>query len=348
MTLSDTSSPPKVPVDKHVDGGGHGIHLAALRVPLAMKLIGANVAIVTAFVVALSFLDMRVSTGVVTFAIGAMVTHAGLVIIALRPIHALESVARRVFDGDLAARVAPSIVADGRIRQVGVSFNILLDSLETDRARMRRLARDVVEASDREHAALARELHDTTAQHAAGLFLQLAAAARDARDSVMAARLQVARDAAEGIVEEIRELSYTVHSTVLDDLGLEAALKWLARHAAKGTVIEFDIETSLEARRLFPAAESALFRVAREAMFNAARHSSARRVAVSLEPSDSHIHLRVSDDGRGFDVAVAMRDEASGRGLAAMRERLALVNGILSIESAADTGTTVTATVPIR
>ncbi len=346
--MPDVFWPPTVPVNQLREREDSGLRLAALRLPLVLKLIGANVAIIAVFVLTLSLFGVRVSTGLGTLALGAVVMHAGMVIIALRPIRELESVARRVFDGDIAARVAPSIVADGRIQQVGVSFNTLLDSLEADRARMRRLARDVVEGSDREHAALARELHDTTAQRAAGLFLQLAAAARDARDPSLAARLEAARDAAAGIVEEIRELSFTVHSTVLDDLGLEAALRWLARHAAKGTAIEFEVDTTLEGRRLPLQTESALFRVAREAMFNAARHASPRRVFVSVAPSASQIVLRVRDDGLGFDVTAAMNDASGRRGLAVMRERLAVVDGALHVESSADRGTTVTATVPIR
>jgi len=327
---------------------GRGIRLAALRVPLTLKLVGANVAIVAVLLAALAVAGVQVSAAVIAIGLIAIVVHAGLVVVALQPIHELESVARRVFQGDFGARVTRSSVADNEVVRVGSMLNTLLDSLVTDRARMRELARDVIDAGDRERAALARELHDSTAQHVAALLFELSAAARDARDPALGERLTVARDSAQSILEEIQLLSHTVHSAVLDDLGLEAALRRLVRDASNGNAIDFDVQMQLGGPRLPRATESALYRVAREAVFNAARHSGARRVRVSLKQLDQQLVLQVHDDGRGFDVGRAMSAEATSRGLAAMRERLALVDGTLRVDSAANAGTTVTASVPIR
>jgi signal transduction histidine kinase len=141
------------------------------------------------------------------------------VFIALRPIRDLDETASRVWDGDLGARVSQSAVADDDVLRVGAMFNILLDSLATDRARMRALASEVIASGDVERAALARELHESTAQRLAALLLQLSAAARDCTDPVLARRLAAARDAAQDLTEEVRFLSQSLHSRVLDDLG---------------------------------------------------------------------------------------------------------------------------------
>jgi signal transduction histidine kinase len=323
-----------------------GIRLAALRVPLVLKLVGANIAIICVLIALALYEGLRVSTpAVVGIAVLAVAAHAALIMVALHPIRELESVARRVWHGDYAARVEQSSVADNEVLRVGSMFNILLDGLESDRARMRELARDVIAAGDRERSALARELHDSTAQRVAALQFELSAAAREASDPLLAQRIMAARDAAEDILEELRQLSQTVHSAVLDDLGLAAALKRLARQAANGNAIDFDVDADGGAR-LSPTVESALYRVAQEAVYNATRHAAPRRVRIHLRRDARQVVLQIHDDGKGFDVPTTI-DRPGSRGLAAMRERLALVDGRLAINSAPSGGTTVTATVPL-
>jgi len=326
-------------------GAPRGVRLAALRVPLVLKLVGANVVMLTALVVLAAYAGFSITPALLGIVALAIVANTAVVLIALHPIRELESVATRVWHGDYAARVEQSAVADNEVLRVGSMFNILLDGLVSDRARMRELARDVIEAGDRERSALARELHDSTAQRVAALQFELSAVAREARDPALAARLEAARAAAAGILEELRQLSHTVHPAVLDDLGLPAALKRLARDAANGTAIDFDVDADIGAGRLPRRVEGALFRVAQEAVYNATRHASPRRVHVHLRRGDAQIVMQIHDDGKGFRVAPTM-DLPSSRGLASMRERLALVDGRLAIDSAPNGGTTVTATVP--
>jgi signal transduction histidine kinase len=315
-------------------------------VPLALKLVGANVAIIVALLMAAPMTGAPVTPGLMELAGLAVVVHAAIVVVALHPIRELESVARRVWRGDYAARVEQSAVADNEVLRVGSMFNILLDGLAADRARMRGLARDVIESGDRERSALARELHDSTAQRVAALQFELSAAARESKDPLLADRLLAARDAAEDILEELRHLSQSVHSAVLDDLGLGAALKRLARDAGNGNAIDFDVDAELGERRLPRNVESALFRVAQEAVYNATRHAAPRCVRLHVRRGESEAVMQIHDDGKGFSVAGAM-DSPNSRGLASMRERLALVDGHLTIASAPSAGTTVTATVPL-
>jgi signal transduction histidine kinase len=178
-----------------------------LRVPLVAKLVGANLLVVALLLAAWLMAGGPLNRAVVVILGTVIAIHLGLVLIALHPVRDLEAVASRVWRGDFGARVEGSSIADNGVLRVGSMFNILLDSLASDQAQMRALATEVIAAGDRERAALARELHDSTAQHVAALLLQLSAAARDADDPALARRLDAARDAAEGILEELRQLS---------------------------------------------------------------------------------------------------------------------------------------------
>jgi signal transduction histidine kinase len=323
------------------------IRLAALRVPLVVKLVGANLAVVALLFAIRSGLSHAGSLALDGAIVFALALYVGLVLIALRPIRDLEAVAERVWQGDFGARVERSTVADQEVLRVGAMFNILLDGLVSDRARMRALAAEVIAVGDRERAVLARELHDSTAQHLAALLLQLSAAARDCTDPALAARLSEMRDAAEEITEEVRLLSHTVHPRVLDDLGLVAALQKLARESSKGTGIDIDVATAGMTRRVSTSGESVLYRVAQEAIRNATRHAAPRHVWLTLHADDTTARLEVHDDGRGFDLrAVDAQGTAGGMGLLSMRERVALVDGSLEINTAPGSGTTVVATIP--
>lgn len=330
----------------HSHAAGQGIRLAALRVPLAVKMVGANLLVVATLLAA-----WLMAGGPVNHTIAALVAlvvgiHLVLVAIALRPIRDLEAVADRVWHGDYGARVERSQVADHEVLRVGSMFNILLDGLATDRAHMRALAAEVISVGDRERAAIARELHDSTAQHVAALLLQLSAAARDAGDPVLANRLREARDSAESILEEVRVLSDTVHPGVLDNLGLEAALRKLARDSSHGNGIDIDVDVGPGVERFSQPVEAVLYRVAQEAVRNATRHAAPRHIRIHLHGSKTAAAVNVHDDGRGFD-AVQAEQTRRGRGLAAMRERLALLDGWLEVKTAKGSGTTISATVPL-
>jgi len=325
--------------------GGGGIRLAALRVPLVAKLVGANLSVVAVLTAAWVASGAVMNTEVLVAIIAVLVLHLVAVAVALRPIQDLEDVASRVWKGDFGARVDQSAVADDQVLRVGAMFNLLLDGLATDRARMRSLAAEVIEVGDRERAALARELHDSTAQRLAALMLQISAAARDAKDPHLAARLSEIRDAAEAVTEEVRLLSHTVHPRVLDDLGLVAALQKLARDASTGTGIDVDVQSNTDGAGIPHPVAAVLYRVAQEAVRNAVRHAAPRRVRVGLHVTSDAATLDVLDDGKGFDLDQAEK-RRSGMGLLSMRERVSLVDGELTIRTAPRDGTAISATVP--
>jgi signal transduction histidine kinase len=211
---------------------------------------------------------------------------------------------------------------------------------------MRQLAMQVISAQDAERARIARELHDSTAQTLAALSFQLSAAARDCADPVCQAGLEGVKALAADALEEVRTLSHSVYPRVLDDLGLPAALGWLARRTREQREMEVEVEAEVPPESIPPAVAAALYRVGQESLVNATKHGAARRVRITLRAVRGTARLEVEDDGAGFDVAEA-ESRRPGMGLFSMRERIALVHGRLEIDSAPGRGTRVTATVPL-
>jgi len=322
----------------------------ALRVPLLGKLAGANLLIVVAaLVVVVAERQGKLpgdAVSILGIALGvSLVVNLGLVHVALRPLSELELTAARVSAGDLGARVADRMLADRDMARVGTTLNTLLDNLTNDRARVRRLAAQVISAQDEERARVARELHDSTAQMLAAVMLQLGVAARENESPALDARIATVRDMVADALEEVRSLSHTIHPRVLDDLGLAAALSWLTRQTREQEAL--DAEAFADDGAPIPRLEATvLYRVAQESLRNAVRHAHAHRVEVWLRRTPTTATLEVVDDGRGFDVRRA-EERRPGMGLFSMRERVGLANGTLSVESTPGRGTRVVATVPL-
>jgi signal transduction histidine kinase len=327
-----------------------GLSERALRVPLLGKLAGANLLIVLAALLAVVAERRSILPGTAVSILGlalglSLVVNFALVYVALRPLTDLEATAARVSGGDLEARVPPSRLADRDMARVGSTLNTLLDRLTEDRERVRRLAAQVISAQDEERARVARELHDSTAQMLAAVMLQLGVAAKENTSPVLEERIGMMRDMVSEAIDEVRSLSHTIHPRVLDDLGLAAALEWIARQTREQEAL--DVEVFADDGPAIPKLPaSVLYRIAQESLRNAVRHSEAHRVELWLRRSPTTATLEVVDDGRGFDVRRA-EERRPGMGLFSMRERVGLVNGTLALVSAPGQGTRVVATVPL-
>ena len=325
---------------------------AVLGVPLLVKIAGAN-ALIVIIAAGLSLglhemngRGMTLASTIMIALVVSLLVNLVLVQVALRPIRDLESTARRVWGGDLEARVAPSLVADRHMTRVGRTINLLLDALTSDRARMRRLASLVITAQDEERSRIARELHDSTAQSLTAIVLQLSAAARDATVPELAERLSEVKEMAGSALEEVRTLSHRVHPRVLDDLGLVAAVRWLARQARDSAGVEVTVDALGKTETITAPVASVLYRVAQEALTNAVRHAAPTSVAIAVQVDAATATLEVADDGCGFDLAEA-EARRPGMGLFSMRERVSLVDGQLDVVSSLGAGTRVVARVPL-
>lgn len=319
------------------------------RVPLSGKLLGANllvaiIALASLFIARTPSETLTQSLVVAVAAVGfSIVGNVALVVVALRPLRELERTAQRVWAGDFTVRARPTQSEDPDLGRVRSAINLLLDGMHHDRARMRRLALHAITVGDRERARVGRELHESSAQWLAGLTLELAAMARDAKDDESRAQLQRMQELAQQVMEQVRQLSETLHPRVLDDLGLAPALQHLARKTSlRGVPTTAD--TSGADAPIPPHVASVLYDVAREAVANAANHASPTQVEVTLVTEQGKARLDVRDDGQGMDVGEA---ERGGFGLFSMRERVALVNGTFELESRPGDGTRVVATVAL-
>lgn len=203
---------------------------------------------------------------------------------------------------------------------------------------------DSLAAMEREREAWVRELHDGTLQRLTAVRMTLAAA-RGAPLERMRVGLENAIEALAGEIADLRLRLMRLRPLALGELGLLEALEGLAvSHGAEGLDVRVHRPTGADGwGRLGPALESALFRVAQEAIANAAEHGGARSVEVRVARRAHAVSLSVTDDGVGFDPHA----DTDGLGLRGLEERIALLGGRLDVSSASATGTTVRARVPL-
>jgi signal transduction histidine kinase len=318
-----------------------------LGVPLEVKLLGANVIILGAAVLVL-FAPARLQSEpltdliivVASLIVGAIVNFT-LVRLALRPINSLQRVAKLVSEGRLSERVPASAVADRQLTHLSATINEMLDSLEAGRDRMRKLGAEVVYAEERERAQVARELHDSVGQTLAAASFQIAAVAHEIGDHNASARLAGVRELLRTALEEIRNVSRSLHPRVATDLGLPTALEALGDATQQRSLIDVQVTVDIAGVTIPSALAATMYRVAQEALRNVERHADAGRATVSLRARPGYVELEVKDDGRGFEGPKEKKRAESG--LATMRERLSLAGGELHIDTAGDRGTRVIA-----
>jgi PAS domain S-box-containing protein len=226
------------------------------------------------------------------------------------------------------------------------SFGALRDITESKRAEesLLDLSRRLIQAHEEERALLARELHDDLTQRLAVLAIDAGRAELAATDRAQALELKSVREGLVRVSEDIHSLAYQLHPSVLDELGLAAALRAECDRLGRQGSIDLALELDPLPAVVDRDAALCLFRVAQEALNNVNRHAGARAASVTLRQMDGGLLLAVRDDGSGFDPATPRK--ARSLGLASMRERVRLVGGTLDVESAPGRGTAIIAWVP--
>jgi signal transduction histidine kinase len=212
----------------------------------------------------------------------------------------------------------------------------------------RRVARDslrrVVAGQELERQRLARELHDETGQALTSILLGLKAVEEARTGAETDAAATQLRELIVGTLQDVRRLAVELRPKALDDFGLVAALERLVSGFSESTGIAVELEASLGDERLPAEVETMLYRIVQEALTNVVKHARASRVSIILIRRDRKVTALVEDDGQGFDGAIERED---GLGLLGMRERVALVDGRLMVESSAGSGTTLAVEVPL-
>ena len=207
-----------------------------------------------------------------------------------------------------------------------------------------RVARDtlrrIVAAQELERQRLARELHDETGQALTSILLGLKQLEGGGSQEAVAAL----RELVVATLQDVRRLAVELRPKVLDDFGLVPALERLTQGFAETTGIAVDLEASAITERLPTEVETAIYRIVQESLTNVVKHARAGRVSVLLTRAEGRIKAVIEDDGTGFDPSAT---DGGGIGLVGMRERIALIDGTLAVESSATTGTTVAVEVPV-
>lgn len=212
----------------------------------------------------------------------------------------------------------------------------------------RRIERDtyrrMVEAQELERRRLARELHDETGQALTSILLGLHALEEKDGEGLPAAAAEL-RELVVQTLHDVRRLAVELRPKALDDFGLVAALERLTGTFSEQTGIAVDLESRLrEDERLPSEIETVLYRIVQEALTNVVKHARAERVSIVLTLRNGFVSAVIEDDGRGLKPG----EDGGGLGLIGMRERVALVDGRLDIESPEEGGTTLVVEVPLR
>jgi signal transduction histidine kinase len=206
------------------------------------------------------------------------------------------------------------------------------------------------ESVEAERARVSQELHDELGQSLTGIKLDLAWLRDHMPAEViggpLGTRLGDALSLVDGTVETVRRISGDLRPGVLDDLGLEAALRWLTRDVGKRSGLAIRLEKGSDLPDLSPPAATAMFRVVQEALTNVARYAPGATVVLRYGVEADSVRMTVTDDGPGFDTE-APRGPREGLGLLGMRERARRHGGELVVTSAPGRGATISLSLPI-
>jgi PAS domain S-box-containing protein len=224
------------------------------------------------------------------------------------------------------------------------------EKLEEYSGKLHMLSHLLVEAQETERRNIARELHDEIGQSLTVMQLNLQAMLQLPGAKALMPRLKENLQVVGHVLEQVHDISFNLRPLILDDLGLEPALRWFTKRQAALVGLRARFHADPLAGRLDPVIETECFRVAQEALTNVVRHARAKTLSVELRQKAGQLHLRVRDDGTGFDVAALREKAAHGAslGLLSMEERAMLAGGGLQVTSGPKGGTEVHAWFPLK
>jgi signal transduction histidine kinase len=240
----------------------------------------------------------------------------------------------------------PALIAGMVIGVAWAAHRIRVGIVQTHEREISALNERLMKAQEQERIRIAGELHDGVMQQMLAVTMMLGTAKRRTSESETKTSLDKIQDKLIQAGTEIRQLSHDLHPPILQEAGLPDALRSHCEQFSASGGIPVACDADDAARDLSRGAALALFRIAQEALANAAKHAHATGIAVRLTRSADVVSLRVSDDGAGFDPGSL--GKRGGLGLVMMRERASQLNGTFEFESAPGHGTTITVVIPFR
>jgi len=264
-----------------------------------------------------------------------------------KPLSQLSEAARAIGKGDFKWEAPPW--AQDEIGNLGVAFNDMSKELKHKEEMREQLMAKVISAQEDERKRIARELHDETGQTLTSMLVSLKVA-EDSIDSPEARnKITELRSLTSTALERVHEMATELRPSILDDMGLVAAIKRYIEDYSINMNIKVDSHISgFEDRRLSPEIETTVYRIIQEALTNIIKHAEAHNVSVVMRLADASLTATVEDDGKGFNNKRAPAQEnGNNLGIFGMNERASLVGGTLTIESAEKAGTTIFLQIPL-
>ncbi|GCE12987.1 HAMP domain-containing sensor histidine kinase [Tengunoibacter tsumagoiensis] len=270
---------------------------------------------------------------------------------SFRPLFRLLFVIREISAGRTQIR-APLSPNDGELHELAHAFNAMLDRLENLRHEQ---AQIIFQTQEDERRRIALELHDEAGQTLTALLIheellqqQLRSLSEDSLSTIVQIELidevQQLMSLTQLTLENIRVLSQQLRPSVLDDLGLAAALRWLADDSQKHLQLEIVLTIEEEAiKGLSKLYETTIFRIAQESLTNVARHAHTSHAWISLRVEEPSLRLTIEDKGCGFQTD----QHYKSTGLFGMRERATQIGGVCEIRSRPGQGTQVSVRLPL-
>ena len=250
---------------------------------------------------------------------------------------------------ELNVEITQRKAAEMALKKSERHYSELLEQSDRLQEQLRQLSRQILSAQEEERRQISRELHDVIAQTLTGINVRLAALSKEAATNTKGLDRNIARTQrlVEKSVDIVHRFARELRPAVLDDLGLIPALHSFLKNFTTRTGIRTHLKAFAGVEHLETARRTVLFRVAQEALTNVGRHAKASRVEVSIQKLPDGISMKITDDGKSFQVERTLHAKAGkSLGLLGMRERLEMVGGKFGIESTPGQGTTITAQVP--
>jgi len=246
----------------------------------------------------------------------------------------------------LAFGICAALLTTHRVIVLERKHDAQRKQIEDNQNNLRRLSNRLLQAQEHERQALSRELHDEVGQMMTALGIELGNIEdlKDADDRSFRERVNDAKRLNGDAMRTIRDLAMGLRPSMLDDIGLEAALQWQGREFSRHTGVPANVEVQGSLDDLNDAQRTCIYRVVQEALTNCARHANAKHVVVSIRNKKGYVVVIVHDDGVGFNAQMTLR---GGLGLLGMQERVKALDGVLDISSEPRGGTTIRVQIPI-
>jgi len=261
-----------------------------------------------------------------------------------RSFSSLQARQTRLLAIALTAGLVLSLASIVYLLRLGEEAQRRYQELARSRTELEALSAQLVDAQETERRSISRELHDEVGQSLGALLVEVGrlAASVPSRNLEIKDRIDKIKSVAETTVQTVRNIALLLRPSMLDDLGLIAALEWQGREVSRRSEMEVEVRSEDGSDAIPDEYKICIYRLVQEALNNAARHSSAKNARVTVEQTANKLLVSVFDDGRGFDP-----QRVRGLGILGMEERVRRLGGILTIDSKPGHGTTLKAEFPL-